>query len=376
MKRFLRSIRTVLISAVILVIMLEIGSFIAIKAGFINVALPSYSLSGADWFWKVINPDYGVWHEPNDEMHHHKRCIDVTYTSNAFGMRDAEVAKTSDAPRVVVLGDSFVEGLGVPSGKRFTEILERDQRTELLNFGTSGGFGPTQAYVLYKTFASGFSHDAVILGILPDNDFFDDTPSDSQLGPNARWRPFLVGTYPDYALAYPDRDFEPDMVGHRRFQAYINEFWITSRVFDYYKAYFRAQKQRQEQLSAGGRDGGNAAFYSGYYDYDAEQFRRLKYVIEQVKAIAGDRPLLVVTIPRQADFKKAAERQAEPRIRKDLTALSKDLGFAYIDLMVGMAGSDDLDSYFLECDGHWSEKGHAKAAEIIGAWPYFDQKRD
>lgn len=369
MRRFANIAGSLLLSVVVFLVTLEAGCFIAIKAGWFDLELPDYSLDGVNWFWKVVNPDFGVWHEPNDRMHHEKRCFDVTYRSNAFGMRDAETPMSGETHRVVVLGDSFVEGWGVGDDARFTEVLERATGIEHLNFGTSGGFGSTQSYVLYKTLASRFSHDAVIFAILPDNDFADDTPSAEDLGPDGLWRPFLVGTYPDYVLSYPDREFEPEKHDIRAVRVLLSQFWITSRVFDYFNAYFRElARQRHLAGASGGQDRND---YSGYFDYGKEHFQRLRYAIERIKAIAGDRPMLVVTIPRQADYRRMVETKSEPPVRKDLRALAERLGITYIDLMTDMAKDAGLDGYFRDCDGHWSEKGHAKAAEIIGRWSYY-----
>lgn len=370
MRRILRSVGSALISVLIFLIFLEIGCFIAIKAGWLDVELPSYSLSGTDWFWKTISPDFGPWHEPNDEMHHRKQCFDVTYNSNSFGMRDAEVSQIGGEHRVVVLGDSFVEGWGIDYGKRFTEILEQKNNVELLNFGTAGGFGSTQSYVLYKTLASAFSHDAVIFAILPDNDFSDDTPDDRLLSGKGTGRPYLVGDYPNFTLTYPTGDFEQDRKQAQAFETLMEEFWTTYRVLKYYHKYFRKLYRRSTEKKRG--EAGH--YYSGYYDYIDKQFDRVQYAIEQIKEIAGPRPMLVVTIPRRADFTRAEETQSIPPIRKDLTALSEALGLTYIDLMIGMDGSGTFDSYFHSCDGHWSEKGHAKAADIISGWGYFAPK--
>lgn len=371
MKRIAKTIGSLAISGLVFLVMLEAGCFIAVKAGWLDVELPGYSFDESNWFWKITNADVGVWHEPNDTMHHEKQCFDVTYTSNAFGMRDKDVPMESKERRVVVLGDSFVEGWGVKDAARFTNVLEHRFGIGHLNFGTSGGFGSTQSYVLYKTLGSRFSHDAVIFAVLPDNDFADDTPSEEDLGPNGRWRPFLVGTYPDYTLTYPARDFSPDRRIHRSFQVLMSEFWITSRVFTYYSAYFR-ELEKQKKLKTGADGSGeDDNYFSGYFDYGAEQFGRLKYAIERIKEIAGTRPVLVVTIPRPADYRRVTETNSEPPIRRDLRALSDTLGITYIDLMTGMPQDENLARYFHECDGHWSEQGHAKVAEIVGGWRYF-----
>lgn len=365
MRSLARAAGSALIFIVIFLVFLEIGCFIAVKAGWFRVQLPSYSLASSEWFWKASNPNFGVWHQPNGEMHHQRNCFDVYYNSNSFGMRDADVPLTGKPHRAVVLGDSYVEGVGVDYGKRFTEILEQKKHVELLNFGTSGGFGSTQSYVLYKTLASKFSHDAVIFLILPDNDFIDDTASERDLGPKGQWRPFLIGNYPNYQIRYPARDYEPKHIG--RNDEVLEDFWLTYRVVKYFNEYFKALARRNSMK----RDGQQGPRFSGYYDYSRDQFLRLRYAIEQAKAIAGQRPMLVATIPRPSDFERAEEEDAVPPIRKDLAALSEDVGFTYIDLMPAMADGEEIATYFHDCDGHWSEKGHAKAAEILSAWDYF-----
>ena len=117
-------------------------------------------------FLADINPHFGVWRYPNRGARQRTPCFNVTYTSNSYGARDIE--RTRDAPdgrRVVVLGDSFVEGIGSSFDERMTTLIEQDSGIELLNFGM-GGFGPIQEWLLYKELASAFDHSEVYLFIL------------------------------------------------------------------------------------------------------------------------------------------------------------------------------------------------------------------
>ncbi|HCU24021.1 MAG TPA: hypothetical protein DF383_03310, partial [Deltaproteobacteria bacterium] len=90
----------------------------------------------------------------------------------SFGMRDKDRTLISKQSRTVMLGDSFIEGYGIPEGKRISDLLEKWRGTEHLNFGTAGDFGPTQYYLLYKNLAKKFSHDEIIIALYPRNDFF------------------------------------------------------------------------------------------------------------------------------------------------------------------------------------------------------------
>jgi lysophospholipase L1-like esterase len=335
-----------------------------VRLGFVDIDLPSYSMTQARPFWQELNADFGVWHPANAHYRHRRSCFDLIYTSNAYGMRDRDVAMASPSRRVVVLGDSFVEGWGVDGGHRFTDQLAALTGIQHLNFGVAGDFGPTQESVLYKTLAAKFDHRAVILTILPENDFLDDMPFPQRLVKGARHRPFLIGHYPDYRLQYPAGDWAPDQ--HPRWFAknVLREFWLTFRVGDH-------AVQLAQQLVAYWRHKGDFnPLHSFYFDYRPEDFDRLRYAIEQIKATAGDRPLLIVTIPVAMDYWRAASTDTTPPLTRELTDLSAKLGITYIDLLQRMNGAE-RDRYFLACDPHWSDLGHRRAAEVIATWDFY-----
>jgi len=356
-----------LLVIVLTLVSLEVALQAVVRLGYLDFSLPSYSLANAIPFWQTLNKDFGVWHPANAQYSHRKSCFDVIYSSNAHGMRDAEVALTASSPRTVVLGDSFIEGWGVAGGRRLTDRLQEMTGVPHLNFGTSGGFGTTQAYLLYKTLAAKFDHRAVILAILPDNDFIDDTPTPSALREGAPYRPFLVGTYPDYTLRYPPGGPSQGSSWKTAAIAALDEFWLT----------FRSRQQIGAVLTerfAGTTKAAEAAnpadvdIPSYYFDYKAEQFARLRYAIEQIKQIAGARPMLIFTIPRPRDYlRAAASGTPPPPLVRALESLARDLGITYIDLLQATKNAD-WRGYFLRCDGHWSSGGHQAVAEQLARW--------
>jgi GDSL-like Lipase/Acylhydrolase family len=337
-----------------------------VRLGFAPLDLPSYSLEEAAPFWQDINPDFGVWHQPHARYRHQKSCFDLIYTSNAHGMRDGEVDVASAAPRVVMLGDSFVEGWGVADGQRFTNRLTGATGIPHLNFGVAGDFGPTQESILYRTLASKFEHDAVILTILPANDFLDDEPWAVRLRKNARYRPYLVGEYPDYTVKYPAGGFKP--VQHRgwQFKNALREFWLTYRTFDHFTQF------AQQLITFYRRRGSFDPLQSYYFDYTNEEFGRMRYAIEQIRAAAGDRPMLVVTVPTGQDYDRAQAEGGTPPLTRDLRWLAQRTGFTYMDLREYMDGSERK-RQFLACDPHWSPIGHAQAAAAIANWEFYQR---
>jgi hypothetical protein len=97
---------------------------------------------------------------------------------NAYGWNDVErsIAKPDNTFRIIVLGDSYVEGLQVAREQTFTHKLEtllnnsgRKKRYEVINMGV-GGYGTTQELLLLKDRGLEFEPDLVILSLLTGND--------------------------------------------------------------------------------------------------------------------------------------------------------------------------------------------------------------
>jgi len=355
---------------VICIASLEAGLYLMIRFGFLDVSYPSYSIANAKPFWRDLNADFGVWHSSNAKYRHWKVCFEVEYQSNSHGMRDAEADIESESRRVVVLGDSFVEGLGIDYGERFTELLESFTGLDHLNFGTSGNFGTTQSFVLYETFASKFSHEAVIFAVLPNNDFLDDQPNFGRLRQGARHRPYLVGKFPNYEIEYPSDDFTPEYKLRKFFGNLLQEFSLTVRVGRYITRYVKYMSA-QKKVSV---DPGEGKIGSYYFDYSQQQFDRLRFAIGRIKKQAGDKPVLVFTIPRHEDFERASIEKGTPPLTAELEKLSGEIGFNYVDLLIDMKGVPDWKTFFHTCDNHWGPKGHYRAAEILSKWDYYSVK--
>ena len=358
-RRFIAWLPALAISLVCIEIVLQAG----VRLGMANVDLPSYSIAYAKPFWQDINRHFGVWHPPHARYRHQRVCFDLVYASNAHGMRNREVDIASPSPRVVVLGDSHTEGWGVDYGSRFTERLRDLTGIEHLNFGTSGDFGSTQSYVLYKTLAAQFDHRAVIFLIIPENDFLDDTPTPWRLAKGARHRPYLVGSYPRYELQYPAGMWTGDKGWGWHVKNLLREFWLTFRVVDH------GVRMVQRIIAFETKKHTFDPMHSYYFDYTPEDFDRLRYAIEQIKAIAGDRRMLIVTIPFETDFPRTAASATPPPLRQELAALAARLDIAYVDLLEHMGREPK--QYFLGCDPHWSEAGHELVANVIARWSFY-----
>ena len=124
-KRVVRLAVKIAIAGVAAFVALEAGLALLCARGRLHMHKPSYSLANVrSRFWVEANPDFGVWHGPNSSYRHLTTSYDVSYRANSYGARDKERTRTSGAHRrVIVLGDSFVEGYGVKAEDRFSPSL-------------------------------------------------------------------------------------------------------------------------------------------------------------------------------------------------------------------------------------------------------------
>lgn len=349
------------VSLVFSVLLLEVGVYSATRYFYLPIKVPSYqSLDGnaTAGFWVDINQDFGIWHRPESSYRHKKRCFDIIYYANSYGARDRERSKASEGKeRVVVLGDSFVEGYGVESESRLTDLLELHTGLEHLNFGTAGNFGPTQYSLLYKTLARRFEHERVLIGFLPENDFMDD---DYEFGHKAyatQYRPYLSGEHPDYQLIYFVEKLEDS--GRRS----ATDVWNVANLIRFYLSEYTYTYNVIQYIS--GILSYKGESYSGYFDYKPKQLRKAQYSLLQIKREAGGKPVTIVSIPVRADLERYG-KEGEAPLSREMAVFSRENGFQFIDLLPLMyKHSKDTRDYYLRCDGHWSPYGHEVAAELL-----------
>ena len=153
-----------------------------------------FTLIFGEFFVRIVRPistveyridsDLGELLVPNQRTRWVNEDVDVSIFTNSAGFHDVEHAlkKPNNVYRIVVLGDSFVEGLQVPIEDCFTQVLEQylvdgigSKRVEVINMGISGT-GPAQYYHLLKMKGLTYKPDLVLMAVLPDNDFRDSYP--------------------------------------------------------------------------------------------------------------------------------------------------------------------------------------------------------
>ena len=341
------------LSALLTFVLLEAGLAWLCSSGKLKIAKPAYCLSNiGSRLWADSNPWFGVWHDPHSTFKHVSPDYTLTYHANAWGMRDKERDKSAHGrKRIVMLGDSFMEGWGVATDDRLGDRLERATGLEHLNFGTSGSFGPTQYLMLYTHFAKEFQHNALIIAILPDNDFLDDDFDYCRTMHADRIRPFFTGTTPDYQLVVT-RPPAPS-AGSKLLEQFLLQFTYTGNVVKHFK-----ELSRHTQVST-------AADYAGYFDFTPAQWDRMEHVLQEFRNAAPTLPILVVTIPCDTDIQRTLKRGEAPLPGKML-AVCKALNIQYLDLLPAMRSAPGgWTTCYLKTDRHWNAHGNEVAAEAV-----------
>lgn len=368
-RRLLGSVATVIL---VCLVTLELLSAAAAHMGLVPSNMPTYRWPSFRPFWADIDPAFGVWHAAHARYTHVNACYNLEYRANAHGMRDRPRPLDADGARIAMLGDSFVEGYGLARAARVSDRLEAATGLPHLNFGTSGSFGPTQYLMQYESLVRRFDHAGVMINILPDNDFTDDDPDYWKDAGRKRYRPYFfetdAGGYRlDYfdkdALGPSDRDRRHEII--RGTRNVIRNFAYTAGAIDYFQGWIThtlGMAGRKPPLPGMGS-------YSGYYDYTDEQAQRFEWVLDRLIAATGDKPALIVAIPRPSDVERYRDEGRPPlaELLDDLAGEHPDV--AVIDLLPDFARAENLEKLYNSCDGHWSPEGAARAVDIIRNHP-------
>ncbi len=368
--------RTLLLKVVIVLIsylVLEAGCWLMIATGLIDAKYPTFHFvfSNPEYPAPVadINPVWGVWHYP-EHYETQNGCVLLNYDINSYGARDRERARRSaDTGRVVVLGDSFLEGFGVSVQDRVSDLLEKRTGHEFLNF-CCADFGTTQEYLVYKNLADSFDHATVLVGFLPFNDFENDDLSLLRPG-DYRYRPYYVRRGDRFVLEYHQDSLSKSTFNRAHYKVYSNApAQIFTRFLRAFTCWFNIVdyiKNSREQYHR--RFNGAGKVFSYYYDYTEEQAQRLDYVLGLLRQAAGNRRILLCSIPVITDFQRHRTEEGTPPLTSRLRQICARWNIGFIDLLDRFPSGTDNRGYFLPCDQHWNLRGNRFVADQLA--PYF-----
>lgn len=361
-------IKKLTVFLVIFFILIEFFSFIASKYELLvkNETPALYGgvkIAESVRFNRTEEKPWGAWRRINHKSKQVSSCFNVNFITNEIGARDSSF-ENINSNSIFLLGDSFAEGFGVDIKKTTQYFLEKKLNIDILNFGTSQTFGPLQELIIYKEYKNKYKHNGIIVFILPANDFSDNDQLHWARIDKTRYRPYfnLEGD-PLVPYYFPEAkkasfDFQnPDL------KMIILEFlkdnlWLTNTI--------RSIRALLMYSSSNEK-------IPGYFRFTENSLNKIKQInliksYTEIARLSDGNDVLFVTIPSQAGI-NYYKNTKKPNLYKksiwykEFNNLSKKKNIFYLDLMESIPNNHD--ELFLECDGHWSEKGNKWASEEI-----------
>lgn len=183
---------------------------------------------------RLIKGAVGIFNSPADGG---KR--QVTISSQGFRDREYSLAKPAGTRRILILGDSYCEGLQVEEEETFQAVLERhtayvpDQPpVEVINGGVSG-YGTDNELLFYRHVGREFQPDVVVLSFFT-NDLEDNSVELQRRFGEVEPEPYFVLTNGELKLKdfpYPQRFDAVDFFLKQHFRSYrvARQRWHTAR---------------------------------------------------------------------------------------------------------------------------------------------------
>ena len=309
---------------------------------------------------------WGVWRNPNTSSRHKRLCFDVAISTNELGARD-DSFENSPVGSIILLGDSFAEGFGVSHSDSAATILEKKVQQPVHNLGTAGNFGPLQEYLIYKEFGGQIKHKSVLIFVLPANDFTDNDISwwSSSAAQRERYRPYYGTENPLFPIyheeAVPSRDQNPDepkLSFIEKLKNVLVQYTWSANSLLTLKYLSNPPEPYIEE----------SPFISFYNKASSRQQENLLAAYQAISEVAAFRPVFFVIIPDKRDIeylniRKRDESYKELPWFKGLVKIADTTGGQVLDLLDHIP--KDYENLFHSCDGHWSVKGNAWAADKI-----------
>lgn len=314
-----------------------------------RIALPKHPIYRYPQPRHDPHPVLGWTIRPNQDAFSH----DVPVHVNAAGFRDREElepSKPAGTQRVVVLGDSFTFGNGVPDDEVFSERLERALRAQglavrVLNTGVQG-WGTREEVLSLRERSLAWEPDAVVLAFY-ENDVVKPLP-------------------PEKAAAQWEQGGEIHRVGLGALLGDRGVYLLKrSRLFT---ALAFAMRQIPFLLNPEKADYHTRAIYFGEESPESRQaWETVRASLQELRDLCRARDIepVIFVFPYAGQMKKPG---SEAHYQVPLRRITDDLGLSLVDpLDAYRAVAAKGEEPFLGFDGHASSLGHAIAAEAIVA---------
>ena len=315
--------------------------------------------------------------------------VEVSINSNGLRDRENELQRRADTQRILMFGDSFVEGWGVSLNESVSKVLESLLQTEptgesngggavqVLNFGMAG-FGTDQEMLLFDRSGRSYRPDLVIV-LFYGNDLWNNTTK-MGIGMERGYKPFFrlaqdghlrLRGVPVKRNRHWDDEGERsrERVWSERLGRHLYEHWHVYHLA--HKALTKPVPMRQQ------RD-----FYEGLYGTGSSPrfekvWRLTARIIQEFQDRVRDAgaEMILVYVPSIVQVEEQNWRMKRDlhglvgefdllKPNRRLRRISADLGLPFLDLHEDFVESLTGPALYYR-DSHWNAAGHAVAAAAI-----------
>lgn len=265
--------------------------------------------------------------------------------TDANGFRNSPKNKAGKKT-ILLLGDSFTAGDGVPNEERFSDLLEKLLDCTIINLGVSG-FGVDQQILAYEALAEQIPHDGVLLtphlddwarNRMQTREGFDKSTGQATLIPKPYFE-LSNGQLIVKNIPVPLERLETEQVPE---EAYPN---IAKRAKNYLERRI-LKRHLHPELS----------------DASSEEWKLMDSLLQRLREKVGDRPLLVAPFP----FYDSVTYAEEPHF---LSVLNKHASekVKIVDLVrpLNQVYAEAQEAWFLPLCGHFTPKAHDLIAATL-----------
>lgn len=287
----------------------------------------------------------------------------VRLVANDRGYRDGAWEAKRDPVRVLVLGDSFGFGWGVPADSTIASRVGALEGVDVFNLSIPGD-GPVRMYHRYLRHVDAID-PALVVVLNYTNDFFDAGGQAARLA-ELRRRPPTPGTGPERCreeYAPTSRDRLDGLYLYR----------LANRIRAQGGISFSSEERRRAALREGFADD------AGLFADGAGVDRAMALYREVLAGIAAERRVLVVSIPSayriDSGWKERIREVYPALVEADLDAvdrglegLTRELGIPFLPLheTLERVAAEGRSPYFTG-DGHLNPLGQTVAGEAVAA---------
>jgi hypothetical protein len=314
--------------------------------------------------WRVANASYSAVSCAGDSVFQY---------SNSVGASDRERTvqnKRPNHPRVIVLGDSFMEGMLVNPRDRVSNRLETATQKEHLNFAVNGS-SPINYFLVYKSIAKRFEHNILLIGLLPANDFQDYSPNVAySLVEWPIYRPYWAGQYPNYTLKYSLNNINQSISRDHQTPAQllhtVDSVYAQLGLVDQIKASLLLNSGIYKVIQVlSGRMATSHGRMTSYEQFSEAAYRDMLYSLERLVNESNGKKVVLLSIPIQNDI-DALRQGHKNRLDGRLQEFCKQHDILFVPLLPAfLKYNGRVSDLYVACDGHWSKKGEEFVTHVL-----------